>query len=1363
MRDILFAIISLALFTTGVVAQKVNSLHSLATSKKGSLSNRVVVKYKQSDSISWILSNLGNQRLNHRTNKLFKSLTGEEVGSIQVMESSRLQGEMLCFFTFEAKERDQRFLNDLEDLDEVEYAEFLPNYEIELTPNDPSFISQLYLETVHAEEAFELYQDASYRPMIAIVDDGVFIDHEDLADNIYQNPGEIPNNGIDDDGNGYIDDIHGYDVSGTQFSNGDPDPSPPSDRADLNTFSHGTHVAGCAAAVSDNELGIASISFNSSVILPVKTTRDEAPNPRLIEFAFEGLLFAIESGADIVNMSYGSSFYSQATQDLINLATENGIVFVAAAGNDKSSSIQFPAGYDNVIAVAATNLSDEKSSFSNYGTWVDISAPGTDILSTVFSQQNQTSGGYTNYDGTSMSSPIVAGLVGMILSQNQNYSPAGIDLLLKRTSENIDRENPRFSGLLGGGRIDAEQAILKAQENSPIADFFTNNGNVRVGQEISFINNSYGEDLTYFWFFGDGGGTSEESPTHVYTDEGIYRVSLTVQQNGVTDGVTKRVQVLALAPETPFLPVPFTLNDGGDFESNADYFKSEALEGGLDIWELGVPTNALTEVASPENVWKTDLDNDLIKSSYKCALYTPKFDLSGEDKEFIMQFRKSMESEFCDGPSAVHVEYSIDTGKNWNRLGEYNDLGGTNWYNKDPSGGCPISTFVLADQQGWIGDFSNEFTAYNVSFLAGQPSVQFRFVLTVYGEFDGAINDDGFMIDDFEILAIEPEATFVVDKDVAYPGLPLQFSYTSGGADAFIWDFGDGSASNDSDPIHAYEESGLFTVSLSIVVGDDTIASEESVEIRVLPREYLPFRLVDGGNFEQDNNSFGVFNVSGTRLERGISEVVGKNGVRSGAFGWVSGISEGLYEDLSEAYLYTPLLSFSSIGTYEISFHAKHSFEDTWDGFIIEYSSDFGLTWQQLDPEVKAGWCTTLSDSRSIFGQSVPIFSGSTNGSFVQYSNDISFLQGNEFIAFRITFLTDWAEQDIGVVFDDFEVRGPSNGPPKPLFSADYSNLCESSLVTFRDISKGSVETHSWSFGEGASPSVATGPGPHIVSYTSSGPKTIEYTITDPSGNDFTLLEEGYFTIFPNPEEAQFSLSTNEPCLGDNILVTVSDSRADQMYAYYINGVDFGVQASGNDGQLEFQVGPVQVGGENHLIISNEGNCVVEVSNETDITVRQLPTPIVTREGFLLSASESDTYQWYKNGELIPGAVSQTHTMDEAADYSVRVSVDQCYGESDEITFVTSAIEEESGNELRIYPNPTDNQLTIILGQKGSIQRLELLNLNGKVLEEISIEQFASPVIGKYEVDLSRFKAGVYIMKIEVDAHEEAYRKVILK
>jgi serine protease len=133
-------------------------------------------------------------------------------------------------------------------------------------------------------------------------------------------------------------------------------------------------------------------------------------------------------------------FIARLRKTSLILRPRTGSFLLQPQGMTSQVLYSFPAGYDNVIAVAATNLSDEKSSFSNYGTWVDISAPGTDILSTVFSQQNQTSGGYTNYDGTSMSSPIVAGLVGMILSQNQNYSPAGIDLLLKRTSENIDRE-----------------------------------------------------------------------------------------------------------------------------------------------------------------------------------------------------------------------------------------------------------------------------------------------------------------------------------------------------------------------------------------------------------------------------------------------------------------------------------------------------------------------------------------------------------------------------------------------------------------------------------------------------------------------------------------------------------------------------------------------------------------------------------------------------------------------------------------------------------------------------------------------------------------------------------------------------------
>ena len=158
-------------------------------------------------------------------------------------------------------------------------------------------------------------------------------------------------------------------------------------------------------------------------------------------------------------MSWGGNTFSRVHENLINSAHNRGIILVAAAGNDNSETLQYPAAYNHVIAVGATNRNDARSGFSNFGGWVDIMAPGSSILSSV---PSGSTGSYEAQDGTSMASPIVAGLIGLMLSVNPCLSPAEVERLIETTADNIDDQNGSFIGKLGSGRINAEAAVRAA-------------------------------------------------------------------------------------------------------------------------------------------------------------------------------------------------------------------------------------------------------------------------------------------------------------------------------------------------------------------------------------------------------------------------------------------------------------------------------------------------------------------------------------------------------------------------------------------------------------------------------------------------------------------------------------------------------------------------------------------------------------------------------------------------------------------------------------------------------------------------------------------------------------------------------------
>lgn len=350
----------------------------------------------------------------------------------------------------------------------VQYAEPSFMHPLEsvppFNPNDPSFPSQYGLTRIQAPQAWDLTQgDTSV--VIGIVDSGVEVNHPDLSPNIWLNRGETGldglgndkrTNGIDDDANGYIDDWRGWDFGGSDFNNvvGDNNPSP----VGANT-EHGTHVAGIASAATNNSIGIAGTGFKCR-LLAIKTSSDnDTRGPggtAYIIAGYEGIAYAAFMGARVANCSWGSTGGSQTEQDLINYATQQGCLIVAAAGNSNSSAAHYPSGYANVISVAATNSSDVKASFSNYGSTVDVCAPGVSILSTIYP------GSYTSsYSGTSMSSPFAAGTAGLVKAYFPAYTSLQVGEKVRMTADNIDGVNPSFVGQLGRGRINAFKALTQ--------------------------------------------------------------------------------------------------------------------------------------------------------------------------------------------------------------------------------------------------------------------------------------------------------------------------------------------------------------------------------------------------------------------------------------------------------------------------------------------------------------------------------------------------------------------------------------------------------------------------------------------------------------------------------------------------------------------------------------------------------------------------------------------------------------------------------------------------------------------------------------------------------------------------------------
>ena len=334
-----------------------------------------------------------------------------------------------------------------------QFGEVEFNYQVSINviPNDPQFSALWGLNNtgqtgggfdadIDAAEAWDVEQ-GSDAVVVAVIDTGIDYNHQDLAANMWRNLGEIAGNGIDDDLNGFVDDVYGYD-----FINNDGNP--------MDDHSHGTHVAGTIGAVGNNNLGIVGVSHEVS-LMALKFLG--ANGSGWTTDAARAVDYAVSMGADIMNASFGGGGFSSVMNDALNRANQAGVLFVAAAGNDYGNnndlSPHYPSSYDvpNVVAVAATDHRDQLAWFSNYGsTSVDLAAPGVNVLSTIPGNS------YASYDGTSMATPHVAGAAALLLAQDPTLTVTQLKQILMDTTDPIASLNGK---VVTGGRLNVGNAI----------------------------------------------------------------------------------------------------------------------------------------------------------------------------------------------------------------------------------------------------------------------------------------------------------------------------------------------------------------------------------------------------------------------------------------------------------------------------------------------------------------------------------------------------------------------------------------------------------------------------------------------------------------------------------------------------------------------------------------------------------------------------------------------------------------------------------------------------------------------------------------------------------------------------------------
>jgi len=365
----------------------------------------------------------------------------------------------------------------------IEYVQKALNYKIDLIPSDSLFSEQWALQNINAPEAWELIPNESQEIILAVIDTGIDYEHPDLKNNIYKNIGEIgtdnngndkSTNGIDDDENGFVDDFQGWDFvnkldiypAEIEYDFTDWDNIP------MDEHGHGTNITGIIGA-EHNSFGIAGVSPNVK-ILNLRTFDKNGNGEE--DDAASAIIYAVKMGAKIINMSWGDIQYSQVLKDVIEYAYENGVILIASSGNSSSNLPHYPSSFSQVISVGAIQENNVLSSFSNYGSTMDLVAPGSQIITTGVDNT------YKKISGTSASAPFVSSAASIVASI-KNFNNEEIKQLLKSTARDLGESG--WDENYGAGSLDLFKALKllipsNIKFNFPTQDFATNGNNLLI-------------------------------------------------------------------------------------------------------------------------------------------------------------------------------------------------------------------------------------------------------------------------------------------------------------------------------------------------------------------------------------------------------------------------------------------------------------------------------------------------------------------------------------------------------------------------------------------------------------------------------------------------------------------------------------------------------------------------------------------------------------------------------------------------------------------------------------------------------------------------------------------------------------------
>lgn len=705
------------------------------------------------------------------------------------------------------------------------------NHQVQLratTPDDPSFTQQWGLKNtgqsggvagadIDAELAWDITTGGITAQgdtiVVAVIDDGFQLNHPDLAANFFRNYNEIPGNNIDDDNNGYVDDVNGWNAY--------------DDNGNITSSQHGTHVSGIIGAVGDNGIGVSGVNWNVKVMAIEGSSGNEATVVAAYGYAAEMRVLYDETngekGAFVVatNSSFGVDQGDPADYPIwcgfYDTLGEHGILSAGATANanfniDQTGDIPTACASEFLVAVTNSTRNDVKANGAGFGlTTIDIAAPGSQVYATVPTSS------YSNLSGTSMATPHVAGVIGLmyaaacdVLIADYKANPSGLALTMRQYLLDGADVIPAFATQVNGSRrLNAFGALTQVQsyicntEAPPNANFNAPGRTGCPGLTVNFNNLSSSNATSYQWEFpgGSPATSTDEDPIVVYNDFGQYTVTLIATNQYGSD-------------TTVFADYVSVTNTG------IRQIFNENFENGLEGWTVLNPDNEngwaiFTTAGTTPGTQAAGINifNNQSNAGQRDYLISPSISLN-ETSNNVLYFTHAHRRRVSTVRDSFYISISTDDGQTWeNILARAENGQGT-----FATGALLTTNFVPQQSSDWCLSGTVGTSCLNVDLSAydGFDAIKLRFE---------AVNSGGnnIYLDNIRIegnctapIIVEPVASFTVPSAQACVGQPVLFSNTSQNATQFSWTFEGGSpaVSSSTSPSVVYSSPGIYSVSL---------------------------------------------------------------------------------------------------------------------------------------------------------------------------------------------------------------------------------------------------------------------------------------------------------------------------------------------------------------------------------------------------------------------------------------------------------------------------------------------------------------------------------------------------------------------